>query len=341
MKALMYGSGNIGRGFIGQLFYLSGYETTFVDINETIINKINNDKEYPIYITDGDNYKEEKVKNISCVDGKNIDAVAEAIAGADIMATAVGVNVLPYIIKPVAAGIKKRIGKAPLNIIICENMLGADKYLRELISKELNEEENKWFYENVGLVEASIGRMVPATPKEIFEKNPLSVCVEPFNMLPVDKAAFKGEIPYIVNLEPFTPFEFFIERKLFMHNMSHALMAYLGYFKGYTYIWECANDAEIVAVAKAALMESSKALNTEHGVPMSELEAFGNDLLERFKNKLLGDTVARVGADPKRKLSENDRFMGAIKLCKKHNLPFENIQKGYDAGYKFMEATEK
>ena len=39
--------------------------------------------------------------------------------------------------------------------------------------------------------------------------------------------------------------------------------------------------------------------------------------INRYDNKLLGDTIERVGRDTKRKLSENDRFVGAIRLCLK------------------------
>jgi len=337
-KAIMYGAGNIGRGFIGQLFYESGYEVSFIDVNMTVIDKLNADGEYPVYITNGDKYDELLVKNVKGINGKDVNAIAEAMAGADIMATAVGVNILKFIAEPFAAGVKRRMEKgimAPLNIIICENMIEADKYFTSLVKSYLNKDEQKYFDDYIALIEPSIGRMVPATPKEISEKNPLAVCVEPYCELPVDKSAFKGEIPEIKNMVPFSPFDFYIRRKLFMHNMSHALTAYFGNLKGYTYIWEAAKDAEIKLIALRALIEASRALNKEYGVAMDELLDFSENLLVRFENKLLGDTAERVGRDTQRKLSENDRLVGAAKLCLKHGLTPMNICAGIAAGLKF------
>lgn len=318
-KAVMYGGGNIGRGFIAQLFNLSGYEVVFIDVVDALVEKVNTDKEYPIYITKGDSYDKYTVTNVRAVNGKDEAAVAEEIATADVMATAVGVNILKFIAKPLAAGIEKRasINGKPLNIIICENKIDADKYLRSLVNEYLTEEGKKYFENKVGLVEASIGRMVPATPENIKAENFLAVCVEPYCTLPVDKNGFKGEIPEIKNMEPFAPFEFFIQRKLFMHNMSHAVTAYLGNLCGYEYIWEAIADARIRYVALRALLESSLAMHREHGVDIAELLAHCYDLLERFTNKLLGDTIARVGRDTQRKLNKEDRIVGAINLCKK------------------------
>ena len=322
-NAVMYGAGNIGRGFIGQLFSLSGYEVTFIDINEAVIEKLQNDRSYPLYITRGEEYEKTEVKNVTGLLGKDPEVVGDMIAKADVMATAVGVNVLPYIAKPIACGVKRRFeegNKTPLNIIICENKLGADSYLRQLVSENLNDEEKAYFNEYFGLVEASIGRMVPATPEEKRQENMLAVCVEEFCSLPVDKAAFKGKIPEIVNLMPFAPFEFFIERKLFMHNMSHALTAYLGALKGYEFIYEAALDPSIKLLSLQALIESSQALSKEHGVDISELIEHSEDLLYRFENKLLGDPASRVGRDTIRKLSKNDRLVGAHNLCKKQGI---------------------
>ena len=337
-QAIMYGAGNIGRGFIGQLFHMSGYEISFIDVNMTVIDKLNADGQYPVYVTDGDDYREYLVTGVHGVNGRDNEAIAEAIASADIMATAVGVNILKFIAAPFAGGVRRRMEKgidAPLNVIICENMIEADKYFAGLVKENLNDEEKAYFDTHIALVEPSIGRMVPATPKEIAEKNPLAVCVEPYCELPVDKNAFKGEIPAIKNMVPFAPFDFFIRRKLFMHNMSHALTAYFGAQKGYTYIWEAAKDAEVKLLALRALTESSRALSKEYGVPLEELLIFSENLLSRFENKLLGDTVERVGRDTKRKLSENDRFVGAARLCEKHGIKPVTILAGLAAGLHF------
>lgn len=342
-NAVMYGAGNIGRGFIGQLFSLSGYEVTFIDINEAVIDKLQSDRSYPLYITRGEEYEKTEVKNVTGLLGKDPEVVGDMIAKADVMATAVGVNVLPYIAKPIACGVKRRFengNKTPLNIIICENKLGADSYLRELVSQNLNDEEKEYFNEYFGLVEASIGRMVPATPDEIRQENMLAVCVEEYCQLPVDKAAFKGEIPEIVNLMPFEPFEFFIQRKLFMHNMSHALTAYLGALNGCEYIWQAALDPSIKLLAFQALIESSQALSKEHGVDISELIEHSEDLLYRFENKLLGDTSLRVGRDTIRKLSKHDRLVGAHNLCKKQGIKPVYICLGIAAALLFCPADD-
>lgn len=342
-KAVMYGGGNIGRGFIAQLFYLTGYETVFIDVSKPLVEDMNSRHEYPIFITKGDDYERFDVKNVRAVDGSDTDAVAAEIATADIMATAVGANILKFIAAPIAAGIRCRAkeGGAPLNIIVCENLMDADKYLRSLIAEKIEADAEEFLAEKVGISEATIGRMVPAAPEHIKAADPLAVCVEPYCELPVDSSAFVGEIPELYGIKPFAPFDFFIRRKLFMHNMSHAVLSYLAKGKGYTYIWEAAADYELRYIALGALIEASRALSAEYGVPMSELIDFSYDLLSRFDNKLLGDTVDRVGRDPIRKLAKNDRLTGTALLCEKHGIEPHFIRLGMRAAFDFTADDDK
>lgn len=329
-KAVMYGAGNIGRGFIGKLLSESGYEVCFIDISSDIVDKINEDKAYPVTIVSDDVRKEEMVHNVYAINGINVDDVAFAICTADLIATAVGVNVLPKIVKPLCEGIRQRVKRNPypLNIIICENLLDADRYIRGLMEKELDQEYKPWLDENLGLVEASIGRMVPVMTDEMREGNILRVCVEPYNSLPVDKEAFKGEIPALKNLVPFSPFGFYIKRKLFIHNMGHAMSAYLGYRKGYRFIYECVGDQEIKCIVQIAMKCVAKALSKEYGVPFADICEHVDDLINRFSNKALADTVARVGREPIRKLGKNDRLVGAALYCMEHEVMADSIACG-------------
>ncbi|MCL2066977.1 MAG: mannitol-1-phosphate 5-dehydrogenase [Treponema sp.] len=317
MRAVMYGAGNIGRGFIGQLFADSGYKITFIDTAKPVVDALNREGRYPVRFISNDGSRGIWVGGVSAVNGEDREKTAEAIAAADIMATAVGVRILPHIAPLIAQGIKKRFSRndAPLNIIICENLIEADKLLGKLIKENLDTKEQLLFDQRIGLVEASIGRMVPIQTAEMRDGNPLRICTEEYSFLPVDKNAFRGKIPVIKGMEAFDNFAFFIERKLFIHNMGHGICAYLGMFFGDTFIYEAINRRDILSIAQSAMMESARALSKRYKVPLAGLEDHINDLLSRFSNRALGDTCARVGGDTARKLGAEDRFIGAIRLC--------------------------
>jgi len=342
-KFVQYGAGNIGRGFIGQLFSKGGYEVNFIDVDMNIINTLNSEKRYPVKIVSGSGDREIWVENVKGIDGRNSDEVISAIASADMMATAIGVNVLPRIVPLIAQGIRARKesgNKEPLNIIICENLIDADKFLHKLLSEQFNEEENKYFEENVGLVEASIGKMVPVMTEEQKKDNILRVNVEKYDKLPVDKAAFKGEIPEIPNLYPYTPFELYIKRKLFVHNMGHALVAYLGNLKQVEYIWQSVEDPAVKVIAQRAMEESGLSLVKRFNIPANTITDHIAHLLGRFGNVALKDTVARVGNDIRRKLSPNDRFIGAVNLCGEENIPCVYIPIGIAAALFFDDVNQ-
>ena len=340
MKAVMYGAGNIGRGFIAQRLYLSGYHTTFIDVNAEVVNAINAAGKYPIYVTRGTEYVPEWVENIDAINGKDEAAVVDAIADTDLLCTALGVNILPFVAPLIAKAIVKRkqAGARALNILICENMIGSNEYLHGLVAPHIPADVTAFFEESVGFVCVSVGRTVPPTPEEFKKQYALAVCAEPYSELPVDAAGFRPvgcELPPIKELVAFSPFAFFIERKLLIHNMGHALMAYMAYQKGYGYIFEAATDGEIKYILTRALLESARALAKRHGAALDDTMQFVEDLMVRFENKLLVDSLDRVGRDPKRKLSATDRLVGAFNLVREQGGIPAHIAVGIAAGYLF------
>jgi mannitol-1-phosphate 5-dehydrogenase len=321
-NAVIYGAGNIGRGFIGPLFVKSGYRVSYIDIDEKIISSLQKNRRYPIRLLSNDESEEFWIDGVNAINGVNTAEVIDYIAKTDIMATAVGVRILPLIAPNIAAGLKKRFEQntASLNIIICENLINADKYLEELIKKYLEKREIKQLEKTVGFVEASIGRMVPIQTPEMQDGNILRICSEKYGFLPVNKNAFVGEIPVIEGLSPFSNFDFFIQRKIFIHNMGHATCAYLGLLLGNSYISESIARADVLFIVQNAMLESASALQRKFDVHLQDMIDHIHDLLCRFNNHSLKDTCVRVGADIERKLGPSDRFIGAITCCKEQGV---------------------
>lgn len=336
MKAVMYGGGNIGRGFIGALLSQSGYHVTFIDVAEPVVSELNARNCYPLRFVSNEGREDVTVKNVSAVNGNDTAAAAHAIAECDIMATAVGARILKFIVPNIVAGLRERWanGGAPLNIIICENLNDANKIVEGMIKEQLTPEEIEFFDAKVGLVEASIGRMVPVQTDEMKDGEPLRVCVERYGFLPVDKAAFKGDVPEIKNMVPFEPFDFFVKRKLFVHNMGHATTAYLGGLKGNEFIFEAIDDPDVRIIVQNAMLESAQALVKHYGVDMNWMLGHIGDLLGRFTNAALKDTCARVGGDPARKLSPSDRMVGSMSLAMAEGITPAYIAAGAAAGLK-------
>lgn len=131
MKAVHFGAGNIGRGFIGALLVDAGYEVTFVDVNEKIIDALNERNEYKVTVA-GERKETETVTNVRGINSKTNEKEAiDAIAEADIVTTAVGPTVLPYIAKTIAQGLKQRTASKPVNMIACENAIRATSQLKK------------------------------------------------------------------------------------------------------------------------------------------------------------------------------------------------------------------
>lgn len=344
-KLVLFGAGKIGRSFIGQLFSNGGYEVVFIDICEALIDELNRRKKYRVIIKG----KEEQILNIENVRGVylgNESAVIDEVATAGILATSVGLGGLKGIFPVLAKGLLKRYTENrdnPLDIIIAENMRNADEYFREQLLNFLPPEYP--FDSLVGLIETSIGKMVPIMHKKDIQEDMLQIFAEPYNTLILNKKGFRNSIPDIKGLAPKENMKAWVDRKLFIHNLGHSASAYLGYLynKEFIYLWESLAVPEIMTLVRSAMLQAAEILMTQYPGEFTckSLTEHIDDLLARFQNKALGDTIFRVGCDLKRKLGPEDRLAGAIHKAFESRLPYDRILFALVCGCYFRATDEE
>lgn len=338
-KMVLFGAGKIGRSFIGQLFSRSGYKIIFVDVYKPVIDALNSSGQYKVVIK-GDHEQEIIIKNVEGILASETEKVAMALADASICAVSVGQQGLQSLIPVIAKGLCLRYNlypNNPLDIIIAENMRNADIWFRENLIKNLPPDYP--FDRLVGLVETSIGKMVPIMSAEDTKNDPLLVYAEAYNNLILDKKAFKNPIPYVNGLAPKENMKAWVDRKLFIHNLGHAVAAYHSYSinPSLIYMYEGLAIPEVWESTRQAMQESSLILMSLYPDEFTQnhLNEHIDDLLRRFQNKALGDTIHRVGCDLPRKLSPTDRLVAPIKEAIRYNLPYKYINRALHLAFNF------
>ncbi|EPE0640536.1 mannitol-1-phosphate 5-dehydrogenase [Vibrio cholerae] len=338
-NAVHFGAGNIGRGFIGKLLADADIAVTFADVNEPLVDQLSHQQEYKVKVV-GSECKMETVSHVTAVNSAS-EALIERIIKTDLVTTAVGPTVLDIIAKTIAKGLSARFAAGntqPLNIIACENMVRGTTHLKQQVYQFLTTEEQQQADVLVGFVDSAVDRIVP--PLQAANDDPLEVTVESFSEWIVDEQQFKGEIPQIEGMEKTDNLMAFVERKLFTLNTGHCVTAYLGCLKGHRTIREAIEDPSIHAQVKQAMQESGEVLIRRYGFDRALHSAYIEKILSRFANPYLVDEVDRVGRQPLRKLSANDRLIKPLLGTIEYGLPNGMLLKGIAAALKYRNSND-
>lgn len=324
MKATHFGAGNIGRGFIGEILAKNGFSIEFVDINETIIDALMSRKGYTIELAE-ESKQQIQVANVTGINNqKNPEAVVESVATSQIVTTAIGPNILPFIAELIAKGIQKRKANQvteKLDVIACENMIGGSQFLFEKVKAYLTQEDLDYVNQYVGFPNAAVDRIVPIQHHE----DPLFVSVEPFSEWVVDKTQMKNpelvlsDVEYVDDLEPY------IERKLFSVNTGHASVAYTGASLGYQTIDEAIADEKVLTTLENVLNETGSLLIAKWQFDPQVHQAYAQKIVARFKNPYISDAITRVARTPIRKLGYDERFIRPIRELHDRNLSYQQL----------------
>ena len=322
MKALHFGGGNIGRGFIGKILAEAGYEVVFADINMTVIDRLNQDHGYTVHVVGEGVDQKETVKNVRGINSGDEAAVTAEINDATLVTTAVGPPVLeilaPLLARSLAA--RYRAGGAPLNIIACENMVRGSSFLKEKVLTAAGDDA-ALIDANTGFVDCAVDRIVP--PVRGGDADPLAVTVEVFSEWIVDSTQFKGAVPAIAGMIATDKLMAFIERKLFTLNTGHTALAYFGQLAGKKTVGEAMQDDAVRQAAEAVMKESGAVLIRRYAFDPAAHRAYIDKILKRFANPYLHDDIDRVARQPLRKLGAQERFIKPLNGMLEYDLPHD------------------
>ncbi|MEV8241351.1 mannitol-1-phosphate 5-dehydrogenase [Microbacterium testaceum] len=335
MKAVHFGAGNIGRGFVGLLLHEGGYDLVFSDVSAALVSAINDASSYTVHEV-GEGGVDKEVTNFRAIDSSvDAEALVDEIATADVVTTAVGPTILKFVAPHIVAGLALRDPSlAPLQIMACENAIGATDQLREHVV-ELAGESWDALASRAVFANTAVDRIVPAQ-----SGGSVDVTVEPFYEWAIERAPFGDAPPHIPGAHFVDDLEPYIERKLFTVNTGHATTAYFGAQAGVDRISDALADPTIAAKVEAALEETSALLVEKHELDADVQGEYRATILRRFRNAALPDTVWRVGRQPLRKLSRHERFVGPAAEAVERGLPVDALVAAMAAALEFQDAED-
>lgn len=316
-KAVHFGAGNIGRGFVACFLHNSGYEVVFADVTDRTCDALNNQTSYKVIEVGAEGTEEKTITNYRAINSKTKkDELLQEIATADVVTCSVGPNILKFIAPVIAKGLDMRSEELkPAAVIACENAIGATDTLAEHIKEHLPATRVEDLSTRARFANSAIDRIVPAQDPN----SGLDVKLEKFYEWVVDRTPFADhEVPSIEGIHWVDNLEPYIERKLYTVNTGHATAAYHGYNRQKRTVYDALQDREIQSEVRRALENTSKLITAKHGINPEEQQAYVRKIMTRIGNPHLEDAVERVGRAPLRKLSRKERFVGpAAELAEK------------------------
>lgn len=333
--AVVFGAGRIARGFVGHLLGLDRYSTTFVDVSPELVDELNARGKYTVHIL-GNPKRSSVVKNVSAI-APGDPALVDKVGDAEIIFVSVGGANLDSVGEALAKTLPVRWqgDAAPVNIIVCENWKAAGTVLRESITAHLAEAGLQFPKDLVGVSESTIMRSaVDATPEQLSE-DPLAKQSQDYWSLPVDADALVTPLLGPACVEPVAGFHNALERKLFTYNSGNATISYLGAVKGHELLSEAANDPEIETIALGVYQEMGAAMVKIHGYAPEEQQEYAMMSLRKFQNRDIVDPIVRQVRDPLRKLSNEDRLVGAALFALRAGIEPNSVAVGIAAALRY------
>ena len=215
-------------------------------------------------------------------------------------------------------------GVPPFTVLSCDNIQGNGDAARRsftTFARLRDAELGEWVEEHVRFPNCMVDRITPVTTDDdraaLAEKFGIEdrwpVVCEPFSQWVLEDHFGDGRPPYeeagVQVVDDVEPYELM---KLRLLNASHQALCYLGYLAGYRLVHDVCQD-QLFADFLLAYMDR-EATPTLQPVPGIDLDVYKRQLIERFSNPQVRDTVARLCAE------SSDRIPKWLLPVIRHNL---------------------
>ena len=217
----------------------------------------------------------------------------------------------------------------------CELIFENGKHLKECIRQyidlwKLGEGFSKWFETACGVYSTLVDRIVPGYPRdnaaqlcervgyqdnlldkaEIFHLWVIEAPKEVAAEFPADKAGLN--VLFVPSEAPYH------ERKVTLLNGPHTVLSPVGYLSGLNTVKECCEDAVVGPFVKKVMFDE---LLPTLNLPKAELEQFGSDVMERFRNPFVKHFVTSIMLNSFPKFKTRDLPGLKTYLARKGSLP--------------------
>ncbi|MDP9882945.1 fructuronate reductase [Sinomonas atrocyanea] len=205
---------------------------------------------------------------------------------------------------------RREAGAGPIAVVSCDNVAGnAEVAEKALLSIAEGHDPGlaSWMRENVSFVGTSVDRITPrTTPDDVAlvaarcgYRDEAPVVAEPFanwilaGDFPAGRPRWEDAgAQFVTDIEPFE------NRKLWLLNGAHSILAYAGQLRGHTTVAQAVADPACREAVEAFWDEAARHLT----LPELAVPEYRRALIERFSNPRIAHHLAQIAADGTTKL---------------------------------------
>ena len=243
---------------------------------------------------------------------------------------------------------RRAAGVSPFTVLTCDNLPANGRLVKRLLDRfaTLRDRDLGAFVTGeVRCPATMVDRITPATTDDDREGVAVSLCAvdrwpvvtEPFSQWVIEDNFASGRPRWedsgaelVTNVEPYELM------KLRLLNGAHSSLAYLGYLAGCETVSDVMGNSDFERFVRGLMEEVTPTLSLP---PSTDLFAYKDALIQRFKNPALKHRTWQIAMDGSQKLPQ--RMLGTIRDCLRLGLPFDHLALGVAAWMRYVTGIDE